>query len=457
MRGTSPADRLAASEAALGSSKPPVLPDAAGRSNFIAAARRAAQAATQPLDAHGKTPADAEAAKQSLGQRFTGKVRSLLVGASVVVLTLGAFRGAVVLIDAPETETTAPKIAQAPSQPLPAKGAQASADAFPSVLTARLTDPTPTASVAPQATVATPAAPAASSPPPDAAKAPATAAPAVAAAPAATAAAKAAEDVTGSIPSGNAANPPLPPEAPPRLDAHKPAGDTRGLVAAAAGGNAAAAYLLAEQHIDGKDADHNYDEAARLLEQASRQGLAPAQFRLGTLYEKGLGVKKARQAARKLYAAAADKGKAKAMHNLAVLYAEGIDGKPDYRVAAQWFRKAADRGVADSQYNLAVLCARGIGVTQNLSEAYKWFALAAQQGDKDSQTKRDDIAAKLDAEQLMAAKLAAKTWKAEPQPAEAVTVQAPPGGWEHPKSSAKPAPSAKRRARPHAPLQLGRM
>jgi localization factor PodJL len=182
----------------------------------------------------------------------------------------------------------------------------------------------------------------------------------------------------------------------------------------------------------------------------------PAQFRLGTLYEKGLGVKKDLNAARKLYLAAAEKGNAKAMHNLAVLYAEGIDGKPDYQVAGQWFRKAADRGVADSQYNLAVLCARGIGVTQNLTEAYKWFALAAQEGDKDAGKKRDEIAAKLDAEQVMAAKLAVKTWTAEPQPAEATTVQAPPRGWERPATSAAPTPTVKRRTRSHAPLQLGR-
>ena len=82
---------------------------------------------------------------------------------------------------------------------------------------------------------------------------------------------------------------------------------------------------------------------------------------------------------------------------------KGIDGKPDYRAAAQWFRKAADRGVADSQYNLGILYARGIGVDQNLAESYKWFALAAQQGDQDAAKKRDDVAARLDQQSLVAA------------------------------------------------------
>jgi localization factor PodJL len=123
-------------------------------------------------------------------------------------------------------------------------------------------------------------------------------------------------------------------------------------------------------------------------------------------------------------------------------------------VAVQWFRKAADRGVADSQYNLAVLCARGVGTDRNLTESYKWFALAADQGDKDSAKKRDEVAARLDAESLMAARLAVKTWAAKPQPAEATTVQAPPGGWERTVST----PSVnKHRSRTHAPLQIGRI
>ena len=96
--------------------------------------------------------------------------------------------------------------------------------------------------------------------------------------------------------------------------------------------------------------------------------MAPAQFRLGGFYEKGIGVKKDLAAARDLYLAAAGKGNGKAMHNLAVLYAEGIDGPADYANAAHWFREAADHGVTDSQYNLGILYARGTGVTQNYAE-----------------------------------------------------------------------------------------
>jgi localization factor PodJL len=170
--------------------------------------------------------------------------------------------------------------------------------------------------------------------------------------------------------------------------------------------------------------------AAAWLDRAARSGLAPAQFRLGSMYEKGLGIKKDLAEARRLYLAATDKGNAKAMHNLAVLYAEGLEGKPDYAVASQWFRKAATYGVVDSQYNLAILYARGVGIERNAAESYKWFALAAKGGDKDAAKKRDEMATHLDQQLLEGAKQAVEAFVAEPQPDDATATKAPAGGWD---------------------------
>ena len=184
----------------------------------------------------------------------------------------------------------------------------------------------------------------------------------------------------------------------------------------------------------------NNEEAARWFEIAAKKGIVPAQFRLGTLYEKGLGVKRDLAAARELYRAAADKGHGKAMHNLAVLYAEGVDGKPDYNAAAQWFRKAADRGVTDSQYNLAILYARGVGVEQNLRQILQMVLLAAKEGDQDAAQKRDEIASRLDPQALAAARAAARNGPPIPQPADAITVK---GAWDAPANgppAAKPKP-----------------
>jgi localization factor PodJL len=130
------------------------------------------------------------------------------------------------------------------------------------------------------------------------------------------------------------------------------------------------------------------------------------------------------------------------MHNLAVIYAEGAGGRPDYKAATQWFRKAATYGIADSQYNLAILYARGIGVEVNLAESYKWFAIASARGDGDAARKRDEVAARLDPQTLMAAKLAVQTFMPEREPDDAVNLRVPSGGWDRP-----PAQPAKARPR----------
>ena len=210
------------------------------------------------------------------------------------------------------------------------------------------------------------------------------------------------------------------------------------LRSAALAGDPSAAYEVAVRLADGRVVPEDDEAAAHWFDHAAKKGLAPAQFRLASLYEKGIGVKKNLATARDLYRAAADRGHGKAMHNLAVLYAEGIDGPGDYRTAAQWFRKAAERGVIDSQYNLAVLFARGFGVEQNFAESYKWFFLAAREGDRDAVQKRDEMAAHLDEQSLAAARIEVEKWTPLPLPVEANTVK---GAWDLPAnliSTAKP-------------------
>jgi localization factor PodJL len=219
------------------------------------------------------------------------------------------------------------------------------------------------------------------------------------------------------------------------------------LRAAVLKGDPTAAYEIGVRFAEGKGVAPNYDEAAKWLDRAAQAGVVPAIFRLGTFYEKGLSVKKDIDIARRYYMQAAERGNAKAMHNLAVLDADGGGKGADYKRAGQWFRKAADHGVADSQYNLGILYARGIGVDQNLAESFKWFSLAAAQGDVDAGRKRDDIAKRLDAQSLAAAKLAIQTFAAEPQPDDAINVAAPAGGWD---SATAPAGNTKPAVRPVA-------
>jgi len=250
-------------------------------------------------------------------------------------------------------------------------------------------------------------------------------------------------DVTGSI-APRPATTPTPHASPAGSIAALPASIGPVLRAAAADHNPGAEYEISLRYFEGRGVPRSVPDAVVWLERAAKSGFAPAQFRLGSLNEKGDGVKKDLIKARQLYLAAANQGHAKAMHNLAVLYAEGIDGKPDYKLATQWFRKAAAHGVPDSQYNLAILFARGIGVDQNLAESYRWFALAAARGDQDAARKRDEVASRLDQQSLTAAKLAVQTFTAEPEPDAAINLKIPHGGWDQVTATTQPPKSKPR-------------
>ncbi|WP_181706319.1 peptidoglycan-binding protein [Chthonobacter rhizosphaerae] len=232
--------------------------------------------------------------------------------------------------------------------------------------------------------------------------------PAAAAAPAAAALPAAGSDaaVPASTPASTTV--PMPPEAVGSLPLRQ----------AAASGNPVAQFEVAARYTEGRGVAQDLAEAAVWYERAALAGLAPAQYRLGSLYEKGQGVARDVKLAEAWYRRAADAGNAKAMHNLAVLNAEGGLGAADYEVAVRWFEAAAEFGIRDSQYNLGILYARGLGVTRDLTASYKWFAVAAAAGDADAAKKRDDVAQVLDKDSLARARLAVETWAAKtPDPA----------------------------------------
>jgi localization factor PodJL len=455
-RASSPSERIAASESVISEISAAAAKEPVNSSSFIAAARRAAQAAAAApanekaakaaAKANSKTAAKVnvidkgKTADSKEPSNITSKIRSLLVGASVVVIVLGTFKMAMTLLDTggapsvPQMESTEPAPAAPmensarPATPAPAApsmispapiGRQSNGASAPNTLDG--------AQVAiPQATIPqiTPV-----TLPPQAAISPLNT-----------------SDITGAIPpaSGKLGSVQIPP-------GEKLPDGIGGPVlrAAAMKGDPTAAYEVGVRFAEGKGVAANLDEAAKWYDRASQAGVVPAIFRLGTFYEKGMSVKKDVEIARRYYLQAAERGNAKAMHNLAVLDADGGGKGANYKSASQWFRKAADRGVADSQYNLGILYARGIGVEQNLAESFKWFSLAAAQGDADSGRKRDDIAKRLDAQSLAAAKLAIQTFTPEPQPDAAVNVATPAGGWD-PAPAPAPAAASKPAAKPAA-------
>jgi localization factor PodJL len=436
----------------------------AGKSGFIAAARRAAAAAAQiSIEAPPviELTEPEPTAAPSMRDRLMKKVKTLFISASVIAIVVGSVQiigryydlgsfdrnGAKIAKTVDRVESETATINQAPT----ARTAAAPTLAFNTLEAPKASPPTATPAAAPLAvppvTTATIAPPLVANPVGSTPATPPLLNPPLL---------SPNSDVTGSIPLPTVSRPARVPAPAQQFTA---TGDLPVAIGgprlrnAAVAGDAAAAFEIGARYAEGRGVPINLEEAARWYERAANKGLPPAQFRYASLLEKGQGVRKDLAQARRLYLAAAGKGNAKAMHNLAVLYAEGIEGRPDYSTAVLWFRKAAQHGIADSQYNLGVLCARGLGTAQSFEESYKWFALSAAQGDREATKKRDEIAGRLDATALAAAQREVQTFVPAPQPDEATVVAEPAGGWDRAANTPTVAP----KGRPGAPLSLGAM
>jgi localization factor PodJL len=182
---------------------------------------------------------------------------------------------------------------------------------------------------------------------------------------------------------------------------------------AAKNGDPLALFEIGARYTEGRGVPNDFAEAAKWYRLSADKGFALAQYRLANFLEKGTGVAPNIGEAKRYYEMAANAGNASAMHNLAVIYASGKDGAQDYAKAVEWFTKAAEHGVSDSQFNLAILSARGNGTAQDLVASYKWFAIAAKGGDTDAAQKRDEVANALKPEQLERARADVDAWKAK--------------------------------------------
>lgn len=379
------------------------------RADFIAAARRAAQAAVAEADATAQPePAEAEhkvSPFARIGHAIRNRKKPLLLAAAAIVLALGAFQVFGLRPNSPKSTAglEPPEISQPVAVADTARRPAAGSAGSPTV-----------PRVDAVAMVA----------PPSSAKA------AIDLANAATADERFANVFEGGGKPSAASAAPRPVSAAIPQDPGLPLVGSDQLREAASLGDPSAAFEIANRFAEGRDVAKDLAVAAEWYRRAANGGLAVAQYRLGSLYERGQGVDKDLTEAVNWYQRAADQGNIGAMHNLAVMMSEGVGDRPDVDKAVEWFLAAANYGVKDSQYNLGVIYARGLGPEKNLGESYKWFAVAAAAGDKDAAARRDEVAALLSPDELVAARAAVQAWRTKPPLAAANTVAAPEGGWD---------------------------
>jgi TPR repeat protein len=178
----------------------------------------------------------------------------------------------------------------------------------------------------------------------------------------------------------------------------------------------ATANAFADPFEDGLNAMRagDYGKAAQIWRPLADGGIAKAQNNLGSLYHRGLGVKRDEVEAVRLYRAAAEQGLASAEGNLAFQYANGLGVARDLEAAVVWYRRAADQGNADAQFSLGEMYYQWQGVAQNPTLAYMWLGLAAMQGDQEAASYRNTIARGMTSGQVAEGERLAREWKATP-------------------------------------------
>ena len=98
--------------------------------------------------------------------------------------------------------------------------------------------------------------------------------------------------------------------------------------------------------------------------------------------------------------AQAEQGNAYAQVYLGMIYDKGNGVTENDIEAFKWYKLAADQGLPSAQYSIALMYAQGTGIPKDDYAAYVWFAVAAVQSQHGAAEARDEMAAKLSAEQI---------------------------------------------------------
>lgn len=159
---------------------------------------------------------------------------------------------------------------------------------------------------------------------------------------------------------------------------------------AAGQGDEIAQYNLGIMYKRGLGVAVNRSEAVKWYRLAAEQGFPEAQYALGVSYFLGEGVGKNEAEGLRLFRLAADGGFDEAQIALGLLYEDNhpvlakeseLSPIPNSTKAADWYRKAAEQGNVDAQYYLAkVLDNSGVAWT----EALHWYRMAAVGPDWDA-------------------------------------------------------------------------
>ena len=134
------------------------------------------------------------------------------------------------------------------------------------------------------------------------------------------------------------------------------------------------------RHALGQLFQRDYRAGAMTLAVLAENGYAPAQFRLGVLYQRGLGVPRNPRAAVYWFEKAARQDEIGGQYWLAEAYRQGNGAPQEPTLAFFWFKRLAERGYAPAQYQVALAYAEGRGTSRDAQAAVTWLQRASAGG-----------------------------------------------------------------------------
>lgn len=140
--------------------------------------------------------------------------------------------------------------------------------------------------------------------------------------------------------------------------------------------------LMAQDLLEANDAFDRgeFVTAMEVYEDLAANGEAEAQYRLGLMFEQGLGTDVDSRAASNWYEQAAAQQSPPALAALSQLYLTGRGVIQDFKESLRLNEQAAQQGYAPAQHSLGVAYANGVGTFRDPIKAHMWFNLASANG-----------------------------------------------------------------------------
>ena len=109
----------------------------------------------------------------------------------------------------------------------------------------------------------------------------------------------------------------------------------------------------------------------------------------------------------------AESGNPEAQYKIGMMYRRGLGVKPDFHQSAEWLLKAARKGHGLAQARLSRLLQDGKGIPQDVIEAYKWLTLAVRNENPALEPVLLEMRSRLTEAEIQEAELRADRWKPE--------------------------------------------